>query len=103
MISSDGGSTKLALFEGRPQASRPTAGFHRVAFRVDADGFASFLRRLAELKILDEREQAITVDAAVDHGQAYSVYFPDPYGHRLEITTYDYEATRERLKAQLGT
>ena len=103
MISSDGGRTKLALFEGQPQGARPTAGFHRVAFGVDADGFAACLRRLGEMQILDERQQAITVASAVDHGQAYSVYFPDPYGHHLEVTTYDYEATREKLKAPLDT
>jgi catechol 2,3-dioxygenase-like lactoylglutathione lyase family enzyme len=90
------------LFEGQPQASRPTAGFHRVAFRVDADGFAACLRRLGELQVLDERRQAISVASAVDHGQAYSVYFQDPYGHHLEVTTYDYEAAREKLAALPG-
>jgi catechol 2,3-dioxygenase-like lactoylglutathione lyase family enzyme len=103
MISSDGGSTKLALFEGQPQGSRATAGFHRVAFRVDADAFAACLRRLAESGITDERRQPITADSAVDHGQAVSVYFPDPYGHHLEVTTYDYEATRANLKAHRRT
>jgi catechol 2,3-dioxygenase-like lactoylglutathione lyase family enzyme len=108
MISSDGGSTKLALFEGHPfddaqggpQASRTTPGFHRVAFRVDADGFKACLRRLAESGITDERHQPITADSAIDHGQAYSVYFCDPYGHHLEVTTYDHEATREKLKTR---
>lgn len=27
----------------------------------------------------------------IDHGRSYSLYFSDPYGHRLEITTYDYD------------
>jgi len=27
--------------------------------------------------------------AVRDHGAARSVYFRDPYGHRLEVTTYD--------------
>jgi catechol 2,3-dioxygenase-like lactoylglutathione lyase family enzyme len=105
MISSDGGSTKLALFEGQPsdqvqggpKGCGATAGFHRVAFRVDADGFAACLSRLTESGITDEGRQPITADSAVDHGQAYSVYFPDLYGHHLEVTTYDYEATRARL------
>jgi catechol 2,3-dioxygenase-like lactoylglutathione lyase family enzyme len=39
MISSDGGHTKLALFQGTPQGSRETAGFHLVAFRVGAVNF----------------------------------------------------------------
>jgi catechol 2,3-dioxygenase-like lactoylglutathione lyase family enzyme len=106
MISSDDGSTKLALFEGKPfdqaqvglRAGRATVGFHRVAFRVNADGFIACLRRLEEVGIADERRQPIAIDSAVDHGQAYSVYFSDPYGHHLEVTTYDYDATRERLK-----
>jgi hypothetical protein len=32
-----------------------------------------------------------------DHGQAFSVYFGDPWGHRLEVTTYDAGYVRERL------
>jgi hypothetical protein len=27
----------------------------------------------------------------VDHQKAFSIYFSDPYGHPLEITTYDYD------------
>src|SRR5918993_6010989 len=53
MISSDGGSTKLALFEGQPAASGPTAAFRRVAFRVNAGGFADFIRRLPDLALTD--------------------------------------------------
>ena len=97
MISSDQGSTKLALFEGRPQESRPTAGFHLVAFRVDAQGFIGFLQRLGELHVKDHLDRPIALDSAVDHEKAYSIYFSDPYGHRLEVTTYDYKATRAAI------
>jgi hypothetical protein len=34
----------------------------------------------------------------VDHDLAFSIYFCDPYGHRLEITTYEHEAVREGLR-----
>jgi hypothetical protein len=34
---------------------------------------------------------------AVDHGLAFSIYFCDPYGNRLEVTTYDHAHVRERL------
>ena len=101
MISSDGGITKLALFEGKPQESRPTAGFHRVAFRVDAKGFIEFLRRLSGLDLRDPEGQPLTSDSVVDHQKAYSISLSDPYGHRLEVTTYDYEAVRASL-AELG-
>jgi hypothetical protein len=70
-----------------------------VAFRVDAEGFLSFLRQLGEAKLRDDQDRPLTADAVRDHQKAYSVYFCDPYGHRLEITTYDYERTREALPA----
>jgi catechol 2,3-dioxygenase-like lactoylglutathione lyase family enzyme len=88
MISSDGGSTKLALFEGQPAASGPTAAFRRVAFRVTAAGLADFLGRNPDL---------VTKGSVVDHQQAYSIYFDDPYGHHLEVTTYEYDATSALL------
>lgn len=97
MISSDDGNTKLALFEGQPQASRPTAGFHRVAFRVNAGDFMDFLQRLTDRPVKDHQGRPVTSDAVVDHHKAYSVYFSDPYGHHLEVTTYEYEATRAAL------
>lgn len=86
MISPDGGRTKLALFAGQPQGSRATAGFHRVAFRVSATEFLAFAARLPTLGLKESRE--------VDHGSAWSVYFADPWGHRLEVTTYEVEAVR---------
>ena len=100
MISSDGGSTKLALFVGEPQGSRPTSGFHLVAFRVDAAGFIEFVQRLAELQLTDHQGRFVASESVVDHQQAFSVYFSDPYGHRLEVTTYDHEATRMALRTQ---
>jgi catechol 2,3-dioxygenase-like lactoylglutathione lyase family enzyme len=100
MISSDGGSTKLALFEGQPAASAPTAAFRRVAFRVTAGGFAEFLQRLPDLALTDSRNQPVTARSVVNHQQAYSVYFDDPYGHLLEVTTYDYDETSALLASK---
>ena len=99
MISSDGGITKLALFTGTPQGARETAGFHRVAFVADGKGFLAFLERLPGLALQDHQARPVRADAAVDHQAAYSIYFCDPYGHRLEVTTYDYDAVRAALPA----
>ena len=98
MISSDGGSTKLALFEGQPVPAGQKAAFRRVAFRVTSNGFAEFLRRLPDLSLKDARQQPVTADSVVDHQQAYSIYFDDPYGHMLEVTTYDYDETAAFLE-----
>lgn len=91
MISSDAGKTKLALFQGTPQGSRDTAGFHLVAFRVGATAFKVFLDRLPGLRLTNHRGESVTLGSVVDHVAAYSIYFSDPFGHRLELTTYEYE------------
>jgi catechol 2,3-dioxygenase-like lactoylglutathione lyase family enzyme len=57
-----------------------------VAFRVSATEFLAFAARLPGLGLKESRE--------VDHGGAWSVYFADPSGHRLEVTTYEVEAVR---------
>lgn len=98
MISPDGGRTKLALFRGEPQGARPTAGFHLVAFRVNGPAFIEFLTRASDLGLKNARGEPVTPESAVDHGKAYSVYFSDPYGHRLEVTSYADEAIRQVLK-----
>jgi catechol 2,3-dioxygenase-like lactoylglutathione lyase family enzyme len=98
MISPDGGNTKLAIFRGEPQGPRPTAGFHLVAFRVDGPTFADFVRHVSELGLVNHRGEPVVADAFVDHKQALSIYFCDPYGHRLEITTYDHESARKGLQ-----
>ena len=97
MISSDGGNTKLALFRGSPQGSRETAGFQLVAFRVGAAIFAQFVGKLPELDLTDHLGRPVTSDLVVDHEMAYSIYFCDPFGHRLELTTYDYDQTKTEL------
>jgi catechol 2,3-dioxygenase-like lactoylglutathione lyase family enzyme len=99
MISSDGGSTKLALFEGQPATSAHTAAFRRVAFRVTGGGFAEFLRRLPELALTNS-QQPVAAGSVVDHQQAYSLYFDDPWGHLLEVTTYDYDETSAWLASK---
>jgi catechol 2,3-dioxygenase-like lactoylglutathione lyase family enzyme len=96
MISSDGGATKLALFEGESQTT-PTP--FRVAFHVDDTGFLRFIQRLAALDLSDDADQRVTSADIVDHDDAFSIYFQDPYGTRLEVTTYDYEAVSSGLDA----
>ena len=97
MISSDSGSTKLALFTGEPRRARPTAGFHLVAFRVDGPGFLSFLEHVRTHPVHNDAGDEIRSLSPRDHAQAFSVYFNDPWGHRLEVTTYQAEWVRGRI------
>ncbi len=88
MISADGGRTCLALFQGQPGPS--LKGFRRVAFGVSAEEFLAFVET-AHQRHLDPLE-------IQDHDISISVYFRDPYGHELEVTTYDHQSVRDRLK-----
>ena len=97
MISGDDGNTKFALFQGEPQGSRESAGFALIAFRVDGADFMEFLSGLSDVSLVNRRGKRVTRQAVVDHDLAYSIYFCDPYGHPLEVTTYDYDSVSPRL------
>lgn len=98
MIETPSGGTKLALFTGKPQHDKPTSGYHLVAFRVSARGMIEFLRLLSDLQLKNAAGKKVTSKDLADHEKAYSIYFCDPYGHRIEVTTYEYED----VKACLG-
>jgi len=89
MISGDGGRTCLALFEGSKTDANPKGGFRRVAFRVSAAEFLAFVEYGRKLGLAPMKVQ--------DHEMTISVYFQDPYGHDLEVTTYDHEQVRSSL------
>jgi catechol-2,3-dioxygenase len=84
------GGTQLALFRAVPDppAAEPerTRRWHRVAWGTDARGFEQAQRHLAAC--------GVPFRGPVDHKTARSIYFQDPDGHRLEITTYESSAAR---------
>ncbi len=99
MISPDDGNTKIALFTGQPQADKDTAGFYLAAFRTNGSSFLKFLDRLEnDLELFNHKGKKVTGKAAADHDKAFSIYFNDPYGNRLELTTYEHEYVRRKLK-----
>jgi len=100
MIATSSGGSKLALFEGTPQAGRAPDGFHRVAFSVTGPGFLRFLDGIAELSLTDHENRPVTTTSVVDHNLSFSIYFSDPFGHRLELTSYDHKAIRAALPSR---
>jgi catechol 2,3-dioxygenase-like lactoylglutathione lyase family enzyme len=79
------GTTALALFPRRSNeesvaASRGGAGMLHLAFRANRK---NFLHAQGEL-----RERGIPFGFQ-DHEISHSIYFVDPDGHKLEITTYE--------------
>jgi len=71
------GGSGLALFRS-PGSDSP--GMRHIAFRVDAENFA-----LAQEEL---RSRGIEFEFQ-DHDVALSIYFEDPDGLQLELTTYE--------------
>jgi catechol 2,3-dioxygenase-like lactoylglutathione lyase family enzyme len=75
------GGSGVALFprdDDVPGGSAPH--IPHVAFRVDREAF--------EAAQADLSERGIETSFS-DHGASHSIYFEDPDGHRLELTTYE--------------
>ena len=79
------GDTGIALF---PASHEPKLSNHReirmlhLAFRADRENFLGAQRELEKRGIKFEFQ---------DHEISDSIYFRDPDGHQLEITTYELE------------
>ena len=97
MLSSNGGGTKLALFQGEPPGASTEIGCVLVAFRVDGPGFLQFLAR--DTVPLYNQEGERSAPRVRDHKKAFSIYFCDPWGNRYEVTTYDHGYVAERQRS----
>jgi len=77
------GNTGIALFpanqEQKTSAHREIRMLH-LAFRTNRENFLAAQRELDKLGIEFEFQ---------DHEISHSIYFRDPDGHQLEITTYE--------------
>jgi catechol 2,3-dioxygenase-like lactoylglutathione lyase family enzyme len=77
------GKTGIALF---PASQEPKSSSHReirmlhLAFRADRENFLAAQGELQKRGIKFEFQ---------DHEISHSIYFRDPDGHQLEITTYE--------------
>ncbi len=81
------GGTAIALFPVQGPAPKPrpagdVLAMRHVAFRADAENFATAQRELSARGLEFEFQ---------NHGIAHSIYFHDPDGHEIEITTYAFE------------
>jgi catechol 2,3-dioxygenase-like lactoylglutathione lyase family enzyme len=81
------GTTAIALFpvrskESSPPSERRGVRMLHLAFRANRKGFLAAQEELKQRGIQFEFQ---------DHEISHSIYFADPDGHQLEITTYDLE------------
>lgn len=71
--------TGVALFPADDGEVAAAPHMHHIAFRVNRAAFD------AARSELEGRGVSLSFS---DHGAAHSIYFADPDGHRLELTTY---------------
>src|SRR5213592_4112888 len=81
------GNTAIALFPADPNVKstpsrRKDIRMLHLAFRANRDGFRAAQEELKRREIKFEFQ---------DHEISHSIYFRDPDGHHLEITTYELE------------
>lgn len=79
------GETGVALFaasagETPPSDPRAARAVRHLAFRVDRANLERAREELAARGVETRFE---------DHGVSHSIYFPDPDGHEIELTTYE--------------
>ncbi|MBA2585072.1 MAG: VOC family protein [Chthoniobacterales bacterium] len=76
------GLTAIALFPAKNNESSPRRGamIEHVALRASRQNFAVAQARLQSLGVAFEFQ---------DHEISHSIYFQDPDGNQLEITTYE--------------
>ena len=79
------GGTCIALFKAKGENPIPPPGWSslavmHIAFRADRKNFEE------AKKVLNEKGVEFEFQ---DHDIAHSIYFKDPDGHELEITTYE--------------
>jgi catechol 2,3-dioxygenase-like lactoylglutathione lyase family enzyme len=73
----------IALFQASvesPERQKESSGLRHVAFMVGREGIDQAKTRLEEHGVEFRFE---------DHGNAHSVYFSDPDGNVIELTSYD--------------
>jgi catechol 2,3-dioxygenase-like lactoylglutathione lyase family enzyme len=86
------GNTAIALFPTRGGDSKPAGPASAIkmlhlAFRASRHGFVAAQQELKKRGIKFEFQ---------DHEISHSIYFSDPDGHHLEITTYELDLTRKK-------
>lgn len=94
-ISADGGATTLALFEAsdaHPMEPLRTG----VAFSVDAEQFAFFVRSLPGALCAPSGDP-LTAGHVVDFDLCWAIDLADPWGNVYELNCYDYETVRAEL------
>ena len=88
-------SVTLALMNGKKDND---GSINRMAFRTTREKFMNFLERVDDMELFFLQEK-VTKEQVVDHDLSYSIYFDDPDGNKLELTCYDHDYLKSKIKS----
>jgi len=94
-IGTEDRSVTLAIMNGKKENN---GSINRMAFRTAGEKFVDFLNRVDDLNLFFLQEK-VTKEQVVDHDLSYSIYFDDPDGNKLELTSYDYDYLKSNIKS----
>ncbi len=69
---------------------------NRMAFRTSGKNFVDFVSHIDDLN-LSFLQEMVTRDKVVDHDISFSIYFDDPDGNKLELTSYDHDFVKSKI------
>ena len=97
LIGTEDRSVTLDLMNGKKEND---GSINRMAFRTTGEKFINFLDKIDSLDLffLEER---VTKEQVVNHDLSYSIYFDDPDGNKLELTSYDHDYQKSNLLVNL--
>ena len=85
----------LALMNGKKDND---GSINRMAFRTTGENFIDFLNRVDNMGLFFLKE-SVTKEQVVDHDLSYSIYFDDPDGNKLELTCYNHDYVKSKIKS----
>ena len=89
----------IAVFEPQDGRSASQVGDHTIAFAVTPDRFIRIADHAKALGLVPPPGMPAKTIDPVDIGLAVSIFIEGPEGTRFEITCYDLEEVRARLKS----
>ncbi|MEM1235417.1 MAG: VOC family protein [Pseudomonadota bacterium] len=93
ILATPSGLPTLSLFA---RGCAPPSRDATVALRVSGDDFLSFVDSLPRQAVVTRDGASLLPEHVIDHDLSWSIYFQDPDGNRLELTTYDYSEVRKK-------